>query len=88
MQGTWVQALAWEDPLEKGPATHSYSCLENPMDRGAWQAMVHRVTESGTWLKQLSAQAHVIDRTDLQDGVNESPAPLSISLFRVLSQIS
>ena len=23
-----------------------YSCLENPMDRGAWQATVHRVTES------------------------------------------
>ena len=22
-----------------------YSCLENPMDRGAWQATVHRVTE-------------------------------------------
>ena len=25
-----------------------YSCLENPMDRGAWQAAVHGVTESGT----------------------------------------
>ena len=25
-----------------------HSCLENPMDRGMWQAMVHRVTESGT----------------------------------------
>ena len=25
-----------------------YSCLENPMDRGAWQAMVHRVTKSWT----------------------------------------
>ena len=25
-----------------------YSCLENPMDRGAWWAMVHRVTESDT----------------------------------------
>ena len=25
-----------------------YSCLENPMDRGAW--WVHRVTESQTWL--------------------------------------
>ena len=25
-----------------------YSCLENPMDRGAWQATVHRVTESLT----------------------------------------
>ena len=23
-----------------------YSCLENPMDRGAWQAMVHRVSKS------------------------------------------
>ena len=25
-----------------------YSCLENPMDRGAWQAMVHEVIKSQT----------------------------------------
>ena len=25
-----------------------YSCLENPMDRGAWKAIVHEITESGT----------------------------------------
>ena len=25
-----------------------YSCLENPMDRGAWRAAVHRITESDT----------------------------------------
>ena len=25
-----------------------YSCLENPMDRGAWQSIVHRVTKSRT----------------------------------------
>ena len=25
-----------------------YSCLENPMDRGAWRAMVHSVTKSQT----------------------------------------
>ena len=25
---------------------HQYSCLENPKDRGAWQATVHRVTQS------------------------------------------
>ena len=25
-----------------------YSCLENPMDRGGWQATVHRVTKSLT----------------------------------------
>ena len=28
-----------------------YSCLENPMDRGAWQAMVHSFTKSWTQLK-------------------------------------
>ena len=28
-----------------------YSCLENPMDRGAWWAMVHRVADSQTQLK-------------------------------------
>ena len=31
-----------------------YSCLENSMDRGAWQAMVHGVTKSQTQLKRLS----------------------------------
>ena len=30
------------------------SCLENPMDRGAWRATVHGVAESQTRLKQLS----------------------------------
>ena len=33
-----------------------YSCLENPMDRGAWWATVHNVTKSHTQLKQLSTQ--------------------------------
>ena len=31
-----------------------YSCLENPMDRGAWLAAVHGVTKSWIRLKQLS----------------------------------
>ena len=31
-----------------------YSCLENPMDRGAWRAIVHGVTKSRMQLKQLS----------------------------------
>ena len=34
-----------------------YSCLENPMDRGAWWAAVCRVTKSQTRLKQLSTRA-------------------------------
>ena len=37
-----------------------YSCLKSPMDRGAWQAMVHRVTKSWTQLKGLSMHAHVM----------------------------
>ena len=47
MQETWVQSLGWEDPLEKEMATQlQYSCLENPVDRGAWQATVHGVAKS------------------------------------------
>ena len=29
-----------------------YSCLENSMDRGAWQTTVHVVTKSQTWIGQ------------------------------------
>ena len=36
-----------------------YSCLENPMDRGAWWAVVRRVTNSQTRRKQLSMYAYV-----------------------------
>ena len=38
----------------------SYSFLENPMDRGAWWAMIHRVEKSRTWLKWLSTNATAI----------------------------
>ena len=34
-----------------------YSCLENPMDRGAWRPTVHWVAKSWTWLKRLSMRA-------------------------------
>ena len=40
-----------------------YSCLENPMNRGAWQAIVHRVTKSWAWLKWLSTHAQAFFRT-------------------------
>ena len=47
MQETWVQSLGWEDPLEKGMATHSSILawrilwIEEP-----WRVTVHGVTES------------------------------------------
>ena len=34
-----------------------YSCLQNPTDRGAWRATVHRVAKSQTRLEQLSTHA-------------------------------
>ena len=46
MQETQVQFLGQEDPLEEGNGNPlQYSCLENPKDRGAWRATVHRVTK-------------------------------------------
>ena len=43
VQETWVRSLGQEDPLEKGMATFPF-LPGNPMDRGAWQAIVHGVT--------------------------------------------
>ena len=43
------------DPLQ-------YSCLENPADRGAWRAMVHRVAKNRTWLKRLSTHTFSSDQ--------------------------
>ena len=37
-----------------------YSCLENPVDRGAWRATVHVVAKSRTRLKWLSTHAHIV----------------------------
>ena len=34
-----------------------YSCLENPMDRGAWWAAVYGVAQSQTQLKRLSSSS-------------------------------
>ena len=35
-----------------------YSCLENPMDRGAWKAAVHGVAEGRTRLSDLAFTFH------------------------------
>ena len=47
----WVQSLGWEDsPGEDHGNPFQYFCLQNPMDRGAWRATVHRVPKSWTQL--------------------------------------
>ena len=45
IQETQVQSLHQKDPLEKGLATQSsILAWRISMDRGVWQAIVHRVT--------------------------------------------
>ena len=59
----WVQFLGREGHLSPGGGPHNplqYSCLENPMDRGAWLATVHRVAKSRTRLKQLSLGSNLL----------------------------
>ena len=42
IQETWVRSLGWEDPLVEGNGNPlRYSCLGNPMDRGACWPTVH-----------------------------------------------
>ena len=49
MQETQVESLGWENPLEgRHDNPLQYSCLENPMDRGAWRSTVREVAKSQT----------------------------------------
>ena len=48
-QETWVQSLGQgRSPGEGNGNSLQYSCLQNPMDRGTWLAMVCRVMKSQT----------------------------------------
>ena len=49
---TQVQSLGREDPLEEETAAHSSILVwKIPMDRGAWQAIVHSEAKNQTQLK-------------------------------------
>ena len=60
-----TQADPWIGKIPGGEHSTQlqYSCLENPMDRGAEQAMVHRVVKSWTRLKPLSTHTHTHTHT-------------------------
>ena len=46
---TWFRFLDQEDLMENLTGSPlQYSCLENPVDRGTWQATVHEVAKSWT----------------------------------------
>ena len=52
----WVRNMSWSrkwQPVQ-------YSCLENPMGRGAWRATVHRVAKSRTRLRWVSISTVIV----------------------------
>ena len=61
MQNTWVQSLGWEDPMGKRMATHSSTVTWRiPMDRGAWQGIVHEAAKSWTRLNYYHTHTHMV----------------------------
>ena len=56
---TWVWSLSQEDSPGGGNGNpRQYSCLECPVNRGAWKVTIHRVAKNRTWLKWLSRHAY------------------------------
>ena len=60
---SWINSYYWY--IREGNGTPlQYSCLENPMDGGAWKAVVHRVAEGCTWLSDftLTFRFHALEK--------------------------
>ena len=49
-------------PVEGNGNQFQYSCLKNPVDRGAWWAIVHGVAKSWTQMQLLSTHECIITR--------------------------
>ena len=56
----WVTSLSLSCIGEGNGNSLQCSCLENPRDGGAWWAAIYGVSQSRTWLKQLSSSSSSI----------------------------
>ena len=61
MQEMQVRPLDPEDPLGGNGNPLQYSCLEKPMDKGAWQAIVHGITKDSDVTYRLNNSNNIID---------------------------
>ena len=89
MQETSARFLGQEDPLEKYMAIHSsILAWRIPMDRGAWHATVHGVTELDV-TERLGTQCTQKSKTDIQKSQLLQNNILScLLLFRISRNIS
>ena len=90
-----VRSLCWQDsPGEGNDNPLQYSCLENPMDGGAWWATVHGVAKSRTRLSDftyltfnrweaiaLPIEKHARIFKKCSDSLNLKPSPYFEMLF-------
>ena len=53
------------------------SCLENPMDRGAWRATIHRVAKSRTVLRDSTPMHNAQWVIEIEEGIKQ------ILVFRI-----
>ena len=80
----WVGKVPWR---RKCNPFH-YSCLENSMDRGAWQTIAHRVTKNWTWLKWLSTYTILLNiLPKVICMFSELPTKMPMAFFTELEQI-
>ena len=64
-QETWVQSLGLQDSSGEGSDNPlQYSCLESPMDRGAWGATAHGVQQSQTRLNDWACPHGTVGLVD------------------------
>ena len=60
IRGTGSVPGSGRSPEGEGHENPQHSCLENPMDSGAWWATVHGVTKSQAWLKRLNRHTCIL----------------------------
>ena len=76
MWETLVGSLGWENsPGEENDNRLQYSCLGNPTDSGAWQATVHGISKSWTWL-QLCVSLNILWHCLFWDWNENRPFPV------------
>ena len=70
-----VWTLGQKHPLEKEmTTTFSTLALENPLDSRAWQATVHGVSKSRTWLSDLTTTTPVLSVAHVEASSDDSPS--------------
>ena len=76
-----VRSLLRRFPGEVHSNPLQYSCPENPMDREAWQAAVHRVAKTWTWPKWLSTLFQLFTANSLNSSLSHPTSSPSANYF-------